>query len=121
MIPYLTRVDSLGDSALNTLDVKVPAVKKPVNELYADGKGIAFFPLNKAFEGKDYVLRTFDSETKKVGGNGVVTLGKAAITTTLIVSSDVLAWAASFAAKKKAQAKEVTKEKADTYAEAVKA
>lgn len=109
--PYLTKVDSLGDSALNTLDVKLPAVKKPTGELYEDGHKIAFFPLTKALEGKQYVLRTYDSECKKVGGEGLVTLGKAAITTTLIVSSDVLAWAASFAATKKAEAKEVAKEK----------
>ena len=128
VIPYLTKVDSLGDSALNTLDVKVPAVKKPTNDLYVEGKSIAFFPLTKAFEGKDYVFKTFNSETKKVGGNGVVTYGKAAITTTLIVSSDALAWVAGFAAKKKAEAKEVTKnnvdaaeDKIESYADAVKA
>lgn len=128
MIPYLTKVDSLGDSALNTLDVKVPAVKKPTGELYAEGKGIAFFPLNKAFEGKDYVLNTFNSETKKVGGSGVVMLGKAAITTTLIVSSDALAWLTSFAANKKADAKVYANEKkghaedkVESYADAVKA
>lgn len=103
-------------------------MKKPTGELYAEGKGIAFFPLNKAFEGKDYVLNTFNSETKKVGGNGVVTLGKAAITTTLIVSSDALAWLTSFAANKKADAKvyaneekEHAEDKIESYADAVKA
>jgi len=109
--PYLTKADSLGDSALNTLDTKVPAVKKPTGELYDNTKSIAFFPLRKSFEGKEYVIKTYESEIKKVGGEGIVTYGKAAITTTLIVGRDVWDWAAGFANNKKAQAKEVVKEK----------
>jgi len=109
--PYLTKADSLGDSALNTLDTKVPAVKKPTGELYGETKDFAFFPLRKGLEGKDYVIKTYESEVKKVGGEGIVTYGKAAITTTLIVGGDVLAWAAAFANSKKAAAKEVVNEK----------
>lgn len=113
LTPYLSKADSLGDSALNTLDVKVPAVRKPTGELYDNGKVLAFLPLRKGIEGKEYVLGTFNSEVKKVGGDGLVAYGKAALTTSLIVSSDVFAWAASLAAKKKAEAKEVMKEKTD--------
>lgn len=113
LTPYLTKADTLGDSALSSLDVKLPAVRKPTGELYDDGKGLARFPLRKGLEGRDYVLGTFNSEVKKVGGDGLVAYGKAAITTGLIVSSDVFAWAASLAQKKKAEAKEAVKEKTD--------
>jgi len=59
--------------------------------LYGETKDFAFFPLRKSLEGKDYVLKTYESEIKKVGGEGIVTYGKAAITTTLIIGGDVLA------------------------------
>ncbi|KAI9746083.1 MAG: hypothetical protein M1818_000764 [Claussenomyces sp. TS43310] len=112
--PYVSKVDSIGDSTLSKVDSKFPAVKKPTGELYDNGKGIVFFPLRKTLEGKDYVLSTYNSEYKKVGGEGLVTLGKAAVTTTLIVSSDALSWLSNFLSAKKTQAKEVANEKTNS-------
>lgn len=109
--PYITKADSLGDSTLSTLDSKFPTIKKPTGELYDNGKGYVFFPYKKGMEGKDYVLKTFNSEKKKVGGEGIVTLGKAAVTTSLIVSSDALSWLSTFLSAKKAETKEVVNEK----------
>jgi len=109
--PYVEKADSLGDSALSKVDEKFPTLKKSTSEIYDDAKGVAFFPLQKGFEGKDYVSKTYSSEVKKVGGEGFVTLGKAAVTTTLIVSSDALTWLSNFLSTKKAEAKEIANDK----------
>lgn len=109
--PYVAKADSLGDSTLSTLESKFPVVKKPTNELYSEGKSIVFFPLKKGSEGKDYVFKTYNSEVKNVGGDGLLTYGKAAIGTTLRVGGDVYHWAAGFLSAKKAEAKEVSNEK----------
>ena len=55
----------------------------------------------------------FGSEKKKVGGEGVVTYGKAVVATGLVISSDALSWLSAFLSKKKAEAKEVTNEKVE--------
>lgn len=109
--PYVKKADSLGDSTLSTLDTKFPSVKKPTGELYDNAKGTAFFPIRKGMEGKDYVLNTYNSEVKKVGGEGLVTYGKAAVTTTLIISSDALTWLSNVLSAKKEQTKEVVNDK----------
>jgi len=109
--PYVAKADSLGDSALSKIDEKFPATRKPTGELYDNATGLAFFPLRKGMEGKDYVFKTYNSEVKKVGGEGIVTMGKAAVTTSLIVSSDALSWLSNFLSTKKAETKEVVNDK----------
>lgn len=109
--PYVKKADSLGDSTLSTIDSKFPVVKKPTGELYDNGKSLVFFPLKKGNEGKDYVFGIYGGEVKKVGGDSIVTYGKAALATGLIVGSDVVGWLGAFLGQKKAEAKEVTNEK----------
>ena len=109
--PYVKKADSIGDSTLSTLESKFPVVKKPTGELYSEGKSLVFFPLNKGFEGKEYVLKTYNSEIKKVGGEGIVTYGKAVVSTSFIVGADAYTWLASFLSTKKKEAKEVSNEK----------
>jgi len=109
--PYVKKADSIGDNTLSTIDSKFPIVKKPTGELYSDGKSIVFFPLKKGSEGKDYVFSTYNTEVKKVGGEGIVTYGKAAVSTGLIVSTEALSWLGDFLKGKKAEAKEVSNEK----------
>jgi hypothetical protein len=72
---------------------------------------LVFFPLTKGNEGKDYLLKTYNSEVKKVGGQGVVSYGKAAVSTTFIVGGEAYNWITAFLSAKKAQAKEATNEK----------
>lgn len=109
--PYVAKADSLGDSTLSTIDSKFPVVKKPTGELVDSTKSIVFFPLKKGNEGKDYVFGVYNGEVKKLGGEGVVTYGKAAVAAGLIVGSDAISWLSSFLAQKKEQAKEVSNEK----------
>ena len=109
--PYVKKVDSIGDSTLSTIDSKFPVVKKPTGELYDNGKAFVFYPLKVGNEGKDYVFKTYSTEYKKAGGEGIVSYGKAAISTGLIVSSDTLSWLSGFLSKKKTEAKEVANEK----------
>jgi hypothetical protein len=109
--PYVKKADSIGDSTLSTLDSKFPVVKKPTGELYDDAHSIVFFPLKKGNEGKDYVLSTYKGEIKKVGGDGIVTYGKAALGTSIIVAGDSWAWLNSFLSQKKTEAKETASEK----------
>jgi len=109
--PYVKKADSLGDSTLSTLDSKFPVVKKPTGELYDEGKAFVFYPLKIGNDGKEYVLGVYGSEKKKVGGEGIVTYGKAAIATGLVVSSDAFSWLSQFLSKKKTEAKEVVNEK----------
>ena len=68
-------------------------------------------PLRLAGDGKNYVSETYSSEYKKCGGAGLVSGGKAMITTGLVVTSDSLAWLSNFLAQKTEQTKEVAKEK----------
>lgn len=111
VVPYVKKADSIGDSTLSTIDSKFPYVKKPTGEIYDQGKSVVFFPLRKALESKDYVFKTYNSEVKNVGAEGVVGYGKAALATGLVVSSDVLNWLGGFLSKKKAETKEVVNEK----------
>jgi hypothetical protein len=109
--PYVAKVDSIGDSTLSKVDAKFPVIKKPTDELYHNATDLALLPIRKGLEGKDYVLKTYNSECKKVGGEGLVKMGKAAVTTTLIVSSDALSWLSNYLGAKKDHTKDVVNEK----------
>lgn len=111
VVPYALKADSIGDSTLTTIDTKFPYVKKPTGEIYEQGKVVVFFPLQKGLEGKEYVFKTFNTEKKNVGADGVVGYGKAVLATGLIVSSDALSWLGGFLSKKQTEVKEVASEK----------
>jgi len=109
--PYINKVDHVGDSALYTIEDKLPIVKKPTGELYNDGKSIAFFPLTKSLEGKDYLFTIYGQQMKKQNGDGLVYKGKAAVVTGLLITSNVVAWLSRMLGEKKKEAKEVANEK----------
>ena len=103
--PYVSKADSMADSGLSKVDETFPIVKTPTGELVDNVKGVAFFPLRVAFESKDYVFNTYGNEYKKVGGDGLLTTGKAMISTGLVVTSDSLSWLSEFLGAKKDEAK----------------
>jgi len=109
--PYVAKVDSIGDHTLSTIDQKFPVVKKPTGELYNEGKDFVIWPIKKGNEGKDYVFSTYGKEIEKTKKEGIVGYGKAVVTTSLILTSDALAWLTEVLGRKKAEAKEVTNEK----------
>ena len=67
--------------------------------------------MKKASEGTKWIKSTYSEEYKKCGGDGVVAGGKAAITSSLILSSDMLGWLSSLLVAKKEQGKDAVKEK----------
>ncbi|KAI5864389.1 hypothetical protein GGS23DRAFT_497372 [Durotheca rogersii] len=110
--PYVKRADLIGDDALTKIDQRVPALKKPTSELWAEGKNFAFFPVRKGLETRDHVFDVYNSEYKKVGGEGLVTSGKALVSTGLFVTSEALAWISDLLKAGKVQAKEASSEAA---------
>ncbi|KAI0451495.1 hypothetical protein F5B21DRAFT_379402 [Xylaria acuta] len=106
--PYVKKADAIGDDALNRIDERLPALKKPTDELVSDGKAIIFFPVRKGLETKDHVFDVYTSEYKKVGGEGLVTSGKALISAGLVVTSEALTWVGDVFRAGKVQAKENT-------------
>ncbi|KAI1826911.1 hypothetical protein F4861DRAFT_20674 [Xylaria intraflava] len=106
--PYIKRADAAGDDALSRIDQRIPALKKPTDELVSDGKAIVFFPVRKGLETKSHVVDVYNSEYKKVGGDGLVTSGKALISTGLVVTSETLTWVGEILRAGKEEAKETT-------------
>ncbi|KAI1852636.1 hypothetical protein JX265_003123 [Neoarthrinium moseri] len=100
--PYVKKADHFGAGALTKLDEKIPVLSTSTEEL----KQIAFFPVVKTKEGTDHVFSVYNSEFKKVGGDGVVTYGKAIISTGLVITSEALTWIGDFLRSSKEKAKE---------------
>jgi len=109
--PYIAKADQIGDNVLSKVDERVPMLKKETSELQQSASDLAHWPLKKVGETNNWVRKTYGDEYKKCGGDGYVAGGKAMITSSLILSSDVLGWLSSFLAAKKDEAVDVVKEK----------
>ncbi|KAH8677816.1 hypothetical protein BX600DRAFT_137696 [Xylariales sp. PMI_506] len=105
--PYVKKADEFGAGALTKVDEKLPILTKPTQEIYDSGRQIVFFPVVKSKETKDHVFDIYNSEIKKVGGEGIVTYGKALISTSLVVTSEALTWISDIIRSSKTKAKEV--------------
>jgi len=103
----------LADYTLSHVDSRFPIVKQPTNKIKGTVADYAYLPLRVAGDSKDYVFRIYGDEYKKVGGDGLVAKGKASVTTSLVVTSELLAWLSSYLAVKKDQAKDSVNEKAN--------
>ncbi|KAI0502811.1 hypothetical protein F5B22DRAFT_631792 [Xylaria bambusicola] len=106
--PYVKRADAFGDDTLSRIDERIPALKKSTDELVSDGKSIVFFPVRKGLETKDHITDVYNSEYKKVGGEGIITSGKALISTSLFVTSEALTWVGDYLRAGKVRAKEAS-------------
>ncbi|KAL2759530.1 hypothetical protein ACRALDRAFT_1054403 [Sodiomyces alcalophilus JCM 7366] len=111
--PYLQKADSLGDQALFKVEETAPFVKKPTNQLVADAKSLIGLPYRTGMEAKDHVMNTYSNECKKIGGDGIVTQGRALVSTALVSSSQLLNWACNVMSSRGKEAKENVKDKAD--------
>jgi hypothetical protein len=109
--PYVKKVDDLGDKTLCKVDEKFPIVKKPSQELLNDAKTVVFFPVRVGQIGKEHVFTTYESEYKKVGGDNVLTYGKALFTTALILTTEAYATASNFLGAKKKEVSQAVDEK----------
>ena len=98
---------------MTKIDKTFPIVKKDTEEIKDSVLDVVFMPLRMAFQGKDYVFKTYSSEYKKCGGDGLIAGGKAMITTSLVVTSDTLNWLSNYLSQKKEEAKNVAQEKKD--------
>ena len=109
--PYVAKVDQLGDSVLTKIDETIPFFKSETAGIKSTAWDCAHWPLKKASEGGHWIASTYMQEYHKCGGPGMVAGGKAAITSGLILSSDLLGWLSSFLVIKKEQAKDAANEK----------
>ncbi|KFY93009.1 hypothetical protein V500_03963, partial [Pseudogymnoascus sp. VKM F-4518 (FW-2643)] len=89
--PYLVRLDTLADSGLSAFDARVPAAKKPTEELYeqtkelyAHTRELALKPYTLSREGGEYVLKTYEGEVKRADAKGVIGYGRAAVGTGVV-------------------------------------
>jgi hypothetical protein len=104
--PYVKKADDLGDKTLSKVDEKFPIVKKPTDELYGDAKTIVFFPLRIGQISKDHVISTYQTEYKKTEGGNPIAYLKAAMSTGIIVGTDVYISLGNFLGTKKEEAKQ---------------
>jgi len=112
--PYVAKADELGDKFLSKFDERVPIVKTETKEIQSTIVSYVNWPIETANSTKDWAFNTYKDEYSKCGGEGYVAGGKAVITTSLVLSSDVLKWISSFLQAKKEQAKEIANEKTNS-------
>lgn len=104
--PYVKKADSIGDQTLGKIEERFPAVKKPTGELYTDAKTLVLLPYRKGMEGKDHIIKTYSDEYTKGGADaGLLTYGKALISTAFIISGETFSFVTSFLGAKKAEVK----------------
>lgn len=114
--PYVAKVDEIGDGLLSKFEERIPIVKSETADIKNTIVDYVHWPVKVANERKDYVLSTYSGEYKKCGGDGVVAGGKALVSSSFVITSDVFAYVASLLQK----GKEEAKDKADEAAKVVK-
>jgi hypothetical protein len=109
--PYASKADEFGDKLLTKVDERIPIIKSETQDIKKSISDVVYWPLTKGAETKDWVFSTYSNEYKKCGGDGYVASGKAAVTTPLVLGSEVLQWLSSFLQAKKEEAQKVVQEK----------
>lgn len=128
--PYAHKADSLADSGLTKLDGYFPIVKEPTDTLKGKVTETVGYPRKKAgevvaygqgfaSEQKDYVVKVYSSEHSKFGEKGVVPAAKAGVTTSIILTAQVVSWLCEYLVVKTDQAKEDASEKVEEAKEVV--
>lgn len=109
--PYVERADSLADKGLNKLEHTFPIVKEDTHKIRDSIFDTVFFPLRVAFQGRDYLLNTYRDEYRKTGGEGLITTGKAILSTELKVAADFFQTVSDVLGPKKEAAKQKANQK----------
>ncbi|KAJ6093005.1 hypothetical protein N7486_008294 [Penicillium sp. IBT 16267x] len=109
--PYVTRADSLGDQGLSQIETRFPIIREDTQKIRGSIYNNASYPVRLAGEFKTHVLDTYSSEYKKAGGSGLVDSGKAAFTTSLLLSQESLGFVYGLVQKTKEEVKEAVNEK----------
>lgn len=91
--PYLVRLDGFADSGLSAFDARVPAAKRPTEELYKEARELALKPYTLSREGGEYVLKTYEGEVKRADAKGVIGYSRAVVGTGFVVGGEVIHWA----------------------------
>lgn len=114
---YVTKADEIGDNLLNIVDEKIPVLKSETKDIQKSIIDLAYWPVHVAEEQTDYVWKTYNSEYKKCGGDGLVAGGKAVVSSSFVITSEWLAYFSTFLQKKKEEAKSAAKEATETMKE----
>ncbi|KAJ5736795.1 uncharacterized protein N7483_001920 [Penicillium malachiteum] len=109
--PYVTRADSLGDQGLSQIDNHFPLIREETQKIRGTIYNHASYPVRVAGDVKDHVFDTYGTEYKKAGGSGIMNTGKAAFTTSLLLSQESLGWVYGLVQKTKEEVKEAVHEK----------
>ena len=131
--PYVHKADAIASSGLSKLDERFPVVKSETAELKTSVLDLAYLPLRKATEGKEYVTRVYGEEYEKHGGGNsgggegsggkegtagggeggyiVVTSGKAVVTTGIAVTSSTIAWLSAFLRRRRDEGRDFASQK----------
>jgi len=110
--PYLNKADTLADSGLCKVDERFPVVKEDTSKITSTVKGYAFYPVQVAGQGRDYVIATYDDEYKKTGGDkSMVHTAKALLSTELRIAFEAYGWVAQLLRQKKEDVQQKVNEK----------
>ncbi|KIW05666.1 uncharacterized protein PV09_03530 [Verruconis gallopava] len=115
--PYLEKADSLGDKGLSEVDSRFPIVKEETSSLKERIKNLPYVPYSTLVSTKDYLFKTFDEQSKKNEGKGVVPLAKTIIGTELKIAADTLSYVSTFLTQKKEEGKKFADAKAEELKE----
>ena len=133
--PYVNKADSLATDGLVKVEKKFPIVAEDPSVIKKNILDIAFSPLRFAHGIKDHVFSTYGSEYKKCGGGAkpssdssqkaeqvgtnYVAGVKATITTSMVLTSDILTSISEFLSVKRDQSRDFASQKyhqAQSYA-----
>lgn len=118
--PYVQKADSLGDKGLSEVDSRFPIVKEETSSLKEKVKGLPFVPYDSIVSTKDYIFKTFDEQSKKNEGKGVVPFAKSVIGTELKIAADTVGFLTGFFIAKKEEGKKFASAKIDELNEKTK-
>ncbi|KAL8676386.1 MAG: hypothetical protein Q9224_003121 [Gallowayella concinna] len=90
--PLVKKLDTVAHDSLDRIESTWPMISEEPGKIKDELKYLAFLPVTKSKEQKDYVSNTYSREYSKCGKGGMMSTGRAVICTQLIVLSDGLLW-----------------------------